>query len=58
MPRPKNRLTRRGLIAASSDALSVRSIAPLARSGSGRRILTLVYDKSLTVMRAVERVVH
>jgi hypothetical protein len=46
------------IIAVASAALSVRAIAPLARSGSGRRILTLVYDKSLTVMRAVERVVH
>jgi hypothetical protein len=58
MPQPKKRLTRRGFIAVASAALSVRAIAPLARSGSGRRILTLVYDKSLTVMRAVERVVH
>jgi hypothetical protein len=58
MPKPKNRLSRRGFIAITGAALSVRTIAPLACSGSGRRILTLVYDKSLGMMRAVERVVH
>lgn len=51
------KLTRRGFIATTGAALSVRSVAPLARTGSGRRILTLVYDKSLRMMRAVERVI-
>lgn len=52
------KLTRRGFLATSGAALGARGIAPLARSGSGRRILTLVYDKSLGMMRAVERVVR
>ncbi|MBU2992661.1 Tat pathway signal protein [Octadecabacter sp. 1_MG-2023] len=52
------KLTRRGFLATSGAALGVRGVTPLARSGSGRRILTLVYDKSLGMMRAVERVVH
>ena len=30
----------------------------IAAKTGGRRILTLVYDKSLGMMRAVERVVH
>lgn len=49
--------TRRGFLATTGAALSVRGALPLARSGSGRRILTLVYDKSLGMMRAVERIV-
>lgn len=52
-----SKLTRRGFLATTGAALGVRGIAPLARSGSGRRILTLVYDKGLGMMRAVERVV-
>lgn len=51
------KLTRRGFLATTTAALGVRSAAPLARTGSGRRILTLVYDKSLGMMRAVERLV-
>ena len=50
-------LTRRGFIAAALAAGTVRSIPiALSRTG-GRRILTLVYDKSLGMMRAVERIV-
>ncbi|SLN23710.1 Tat pathway signal protein [Pseudooctadecabacter jejudonensis] len=49
--------TRRGFLGATGAALGIRAAAPLARSGGGRRILTLVYDKSLGMMRAVERVV-
>ena len=51
------KLTRRGFLAKTGAALSVRGIAPLERTGSGRRILTLVYDKGLGMMRAVEKVV-
>lgn len=52
------KLTRRGFLATSGAALTVRGAAPLAKTGSGRRILTLVYDKAIGAMRAVERVVH
>lgn len=51
------KLTRRGFLATSGATLGMRCVAPLAKGGSGRRILTLVYDKSLGMMRAVERVV-
>ena len=52
-------LTRRGFLVTAAAAGAVRTLpVTLARSGSGRRILTLVYDKSLGMMRAVERVVH
>ena len=50
-------LTRRGFIAATLAAGSVRAIPAIATRTGGRRILTLVYDKSLGMMRAVERVV-
>lgn len=52
------KMTRRGFLATAAAAATVRSVPTLAvRSGSGRRILTLVYDKGLGMMRAVERVV-
>ena len=51
-------LTRRGFIVASLAAGSIRSLPQIAAKTGGRRILTLVYDKSLGMMRAVERVVH
>lgn len=49
--------TRRGFLATSVTTLGLKSLGPIARSGSGRRILTLVYDKSLGMMRAVEKIV-
>lgn len=52
-----SKLTRRGFLATTGAAVGLRGVAPFARSGSGRRILTLVYDKSLGMMRAVEKVV-
>ncbi len=50
-------LTRRGFIAASTAAATLRGLPQIARQPATRRILTLVYDKSLGMMRAVERVV-
>lgn len=50
-------LTRRGFIAATLAAGTVRTLPGLATRPGGRRILTLVYDKSLGMMRAVERIV-
>jgi len=49
--------TRRGFIATTAATLGVKAAVPLAKSGGGRRILTLVYDKSLGMMRAVEKIV-
>ncbi|WP_375267372.1 Tat pathway signal protein [Planktotalea sp.] len=51
------KLTRRGFIASALAAGAVRSVPQIATKTGGRRILTLVYDKSLGMMRAVERVV-
>lgn len=50
-------LTRRGFIAATLAAGSLRAVPVVGTKLGGRRILTLVYDKSLGMMRAVERVV-
>ncbi|QGX99184.1 Tat pathway signal protein [Roseovarius faecimaris] len=50
-------LSRRGFIAAALAAGTVRSLPTIAAKAGGRRILTLVYDKSLGMMRAVERIV-
>lgn len=54
------KLTRRGFIAGTVAATTLR-VAPAAVSKlgprGGKRILTLVYDKSMGMMRAVERVV-
>lgn len=49
-------LSRRGFIAAALAAGTVRSLPAMATRTGGRRILTLVYDKSLGMMRAVEKV--
>ncbi|WP_127115549.1 Tat pathway signal protein [Shimia sediminis] len=50
-------LSRRGFIAASLATGLVRSVPTLGGRVAGRRVLTLVYDKSLGMMRAVERLV-
>jgi len=51
------KMSRRGFLVSSGAALAVRSVPQVAGKASGRRILTLVYDKALGMMRAVERVV-
>ena len=51
-------LTRRGFIATAAAAGTVRAIPTIATKAPARRILTLVYDKSLGMMRAIDRVVH
>lgn len=50
-------LSRRGFLAVTAAAGAVRVVPGVAARGGGRRILTLVYDKGLGMMRAVERVV-
>ena len=50
-------MSRRGFLASSGAALAVRAVPQVAGKFGGRRILTLVYDKGLGAMRAVERVV-
>lgn len=49
-------LNRRGFLAGTGAVVVARAVPVVAKS-QGRRILTLVYDKALGMMRAVERVV-
>ena len=51
------KLSRRGFLVSTGAALTVRAIPQVTAKAGGRRILTLVYDKALGMMRAVERVV-
>ncbi|MFU1477943.1 Tat pathway signal protein [Roseovarius sp. C7] len=51
------KLTRRGFIAVTCAAGATRALPTLAPRMGAKRILTLVYDKSLGAMRAVERLV-
>ena len=51
------KMSRRGFLASTGAAFAVRTVPQVAGKTSGRRILTLVYDKGLGMMRAVERVV-
>jgi len=50
-------LTRRGFIAATAAAGAVRIVPTVASKPPARHILTLVYDKSLGMMRAIDRLV-
>ena len=52
------KLNRRAFLASAAAAGAARAFPKLAGAGGGRRILTLVYDKSLGMMRAIDRVVR
>ena len=52
------KLTRRGFLASAAAVGAVRTLPTVTTRLGGRRILTLVYDKSLGMMRAVERIVY
>jgi len=51
------KLNRRMFLVTSAATAGVRVLPQTVAQGSGRRILTLVFDKSAGAMRAVERVV-
>lgn len=51
------KLTRRGFIGTAAAAGALRGVGVTVAKPQFRRILTLVYDKSLGMMRAVEKVV-
>ncbi len=50
------KLSRRGFLASTGAAIAMRTAPQIASKTGGRRVLTLVYDKGLGMMRAVERV--
>ena len=49
--------TRRGFIAASLASGAALRLPQIASAPATRRVLTLVYDKSLGAMRAIEKIV-
>lgn len=54
-------LSRRTFLATAAAATTARAIPPIAaavKAPPARRILTLVYDKSIGAMRAIDRVVN
>jgi hypothetical protein len=51
------KLTRRGFLIATGATGIARLTPNMVAKPAGRRILTLVYDKALGMMRAVERLV-
>lgn len=51
------KLTRRMFLATTAAAGGARALPQIVARTGERRILTLVYDKALGMMRAVERVV-
>jgi len=51
------KLTRRGFIGTAAAAGALRGTGVSVAKPPMRRILTLVYDKSMGMMRAVERLV-
>ena len=55
------RLTRRSFLATAAAASAARALPPVvagvAKAPATKRVLELVYDKGLGMMRAVERVV-
>ena len=57
----KPTLTRRGFLATCLAAASARALPPVAERVlpqlRQKRILTLVYDKSVGAMRAIDRIV-
>lgn len=53
-----SKLTRRTFLAAAASAGAATNLPRIGAQPAGRRILTLVYDKSLGMMRAVDRLVR
>lgn len=55
------RLTRRSFLASAAAASAVRTLPPIAagvaRAPATKRVVEVIYDKGLGMMRAVERVV-
>lgn len=52
------KLSRRGFIAGVAATGAARGVPQVLTKTGGKRVLTLVYDKTLGMMRAVERVVR
>ena len=53
----KSGMTRRGFLASAAAGASVKLLPQIAAKVGGKRVLTLVWDKSLGAMRAIDRLV-
>ena len=51
-------LNRRGFLVAAASASVIKGLPRVASAPPARRVLTIVYDKSLGMMRAIDRVVR
>lgn len=57
-PKGGRHLSRRGFLATGAAAVAattLRGVPILSRAPRGRHVLTLVYDKSIGAMRAIDR---
>ena len=52
------KLNRRAFLAVAASGAVARGLPKLAQAPVGKRVLTLVYDKSIGAMRAIDRVVR
>jgi hypothetical protein len=52
-----NKISRRALLATATAAGATKFLPKIASSGSGRRILTLYFDKAAGALRAIEKLV-
>ena len=50
-------MNRRAFLAATASAGALKALPKIATQSGGKRVLTLVYDRSLGMMRAIDRVV-
>ena len=51
-------LNRRGFLVAAASTSVIKGLPRIASAPPARRVLTLVYDKSMGMMRAIDRVVR
>ena len=50
-------MKRRTFLAGCGSVFAARSVPVMMKPSGGRRVLTLVYDQSLGMMRAIDRLV-
>lgn len=53
-----SKLNRRAFLAVTASGVAARGLPRVSKAPGGKRVLTLVYDKTLGAMRAIDRVVN
>ena len=51
------KMNRRAFLAVTASAGAIKALPQIAAKQGGRRVLTLIYDRSLGMMRAIDRLV-